>query len=353
VNKRWINTKVEFIWDGSQYVEQSSEGYWYDGEMALCLIEHEDNVQINTGGNATLDIGTFEGTSTLNIKSDNEAWLYLQTSAGNWNFHNQKNDSEQLRIRRDTTEIMALKTDGKIGIGTTAPSAILHVTKEVASDYQVKFHNLNGSAQGIQVKITGNDTATLPAFDVETWNTGGGYTSKFRVQRDGKVGIGTNAPSRLLTVTSAGQADLTIRSGDTSWAQLMFGDTSADNRGGVIYNNDGDYMHLCTEITDSSGVGLTIDPNQNVGIRTMSPAVGYSSVSAGQTVLDIGVSTNTHTAQIVLRAGDIYDSDSRVWWMGPVNYAGTKTSLGFGEGASAPLMSITEAEPSCQEITSP
>ena len=36
MNKRWINTKVEFVWDGTQYVEQSSEGYWYDGEMALC-----------------------------------------------------------------------------------------------------------------------------------------------------------------------------------------------------------------------------------------------------------------------------------------------------------------------------
>ena len=35
MSKRWINTKVEFIWDGSQYVEQSAEGYWYEGEMAL------------------------------------------------------------------------------------------------------------------------------------------------------------------------------------------------------------------------------------------------------------------------------------------------------------------------------
>ena len=32
----WINTKVEFIWDGSQYVEQSVEGYWYEGEITFC-----------------------------------------------------------------------------------------------------------------------------------------------------------------------------------------------------------------------------------------------------------------------------------------------------------------------------
>ena len=32
----WINTKVEFIWDGSQYVEHSVEGYWYEGEITFC-----------------------------------------------------------------------------------------------------------------------------------------------------------------------------------------------------------------------------------------------------------------------------------------------------------------------------
>jgi hypothetical protein len=35
MSKRWINTKVEFEWDGTQYVETTSEGYWYEGEMAL------------------------------------------------------------------------------------------------------------------------------------------------------------------------------------------------------------------------------------------------------------------------------------------------------------------------------
>ncbi len=36
--KQWINTKVEFEWSKElqKYVEISSDGYWYDGEMALC-----------------------------------------------------------------------------------------------------------------------------------------------------------------------------------------------------------------------------------------------------------------------------------------------------------------------------
>ena len=36
--KQWINTKVEFEWSKElqKYVEITSDGYWYDGDMALC-----------------------------------------------------------------------------------------------------------------------------------------------------------------------------------------------------------------------------------------------------------------------------------------------------------------------------
>jgi len=34
--KRWINTKVVLEWNGSTYIEKTVDGYWYDGEMALC-----------------------------------------------------------------------------------------------------------------------------------------------------------------------------------------------------------------------------------------------------------------------------------------------------------------------------
>ena len=34
---RWINTKAVFEWDGEKYIEKYSEGYLYDGELALCL----------------------------------------------------------------------------------------------------------------------------------------------------------------------------------------------------------------------------------------------------------------------------------------------------------------------------
>ena len=63
--KQWINTKVEFEWSEElqKYVEITSDGYWYDGDMALCdgaaTIQSGTNVQwgdIFTTNNATAGI---------------------------------------------------------------------------------------------------------------------------------------------------------------------------------------------------------------------------------------------------------------------------------------------------------
>jgi hypothetical protein len=59
--KRWINTKVEFIWDGTQYVEQSAEGYWYEGEMALCLDLVDNDVSTHGTVRTTTAAGGYYG----------------------------------------------------------------------------------------------------------------------------------------------------------------------------------------------------------------------------------------------------------------------------------------------------
>ena len=33
-NRRWINTHVEYEWDGEKYVETVVDGYWYEGPIA-------------------------------------------------------------------------------------------------------------------------------------------------------------------------------------------------------------------------------------------------------------------------------------------------------------------------------
>ena len=56
--------------------------------------------RVNTGGNATMVVGSAQGTSTLIVDADNEAWIYLQRLGGNiWSFHNSVGNSNRLEVR--------------------------------------------------------------------------------------------------------------------------------------------------------------------------------------------------------------------------------------------------------------
>ena len=52
MNKRWINTRVIFEWDGTQYVEKTVEGYWYEGQLSLADVNHYAGHGAGGGGGA-------------------------------------------------------------------------------------------------------------------------------------------------------------------------------------------------------------------------------------------------------------------------------------------------------------
>jgi hypothetical protein len=94
-------------------------------------------------------------------------------------------------------------------------------------------------------------------------NIGSGQVYK---DASGNVGIGqTPVNNRRLTAATSSQTDLSIVAGSTSYGQLLFGYTGADNKGIVAYNNSDNSMQFYTNGSerariDSSGnllVGTT------------------------------------------------------------------------------------------------
>ena len=141
---------------------------------------------------------------------------------------------------------MRIDSSGKVGIGTTSPSAKLHIVGANASapnlatsvtNAKVKIQNHNGSGLSSYQGYTGNSWYTQVA------NSNG--TTAYGLSLNpygGKVGIGTDSPACHLEVSGSGNGSvsdhLRITSTDTE-AKLAFVTTTGN---GAIYQNGYDLV---------------------------------------------------------------------------------------------------------------
>jgi len=108
-----------------------------------------------------------------------------------------------------------------------------------------------------------------------------GGSTKVKIEgSNGNVGIGCT-PSRILDVeVSGGNAIGSVVSGTSSIAGFVFGDTSADDQGGVLYDNSSDFLYYRTggsERMRISGNGRT--------------SIGTTTTNAGLTVANGDIRT--------------------------------------------------------------
>ncbi len=144
---------------------------------------------------------------------------------------------------------------GNVGIGTTSPSAKLHLEGDAIIEGVLRADNFNlGLGGAIKLKASNSLTDQYVAFGTTPSGSNGNatFTEKMRINSDGNVGIGTTSPDFKLDVA---------------------GDMGID---GYIYHN-GDDSRIGFEGNDAirmytaNSVRLQINSNGNVGIGTTSP----------------------------------------------------------------------------------
>jgi len=96
----------------------------------------------------------------------------------------------------------------------------------------------------------------------------------------GKVGIGATSLTRELTVQENGQSDISIVAATNQYGQLLFGDTDADNKGIVAYNNTTDILEFWT----SGSNRMSIDSGGHVGIKTTTREDGSTAMAFPLTI---------------------------------------------------------------------
>ncbi|HBA36690.1 TPA: hypothetical protein DCZ15_02325 [Candidatus Falkowbacteria bacterium] len=219
------------------------------------------------------------------------------------------------------TERMRILANGKVGIGTTAPSAnltvigkialnptvalssALHVQPSSASSDLARFYNSDyatgvGSGFRILTGATSGDTYTgLQAYDL-----GGTSDNNLILQQvGGNVGIGMTNPRRALEVKAAlATPDLTV---PAAQGALVVGDGS--NVGmvmGTLGSPYPSYIQSRNFGTASIAYDLLLNPlGGNVGVGTIAPA----------SKLHVSTGTNTDSGTISLTLGSVAPSSVR------------------------------------------
>ena len=381
--RMWVNNS-----DNDLHFTSYTSGAWVD----KLTIQDGGNVGIGTDAPDKLLHISSTGTAEIHIDGGANAYLLLDASSdsddskvifqkngvsiGSIDYdHNATETSAlmkfNLNIAGSADPQMAIKADGSVGIGTTTPDTLLHLSGEDTAilrlentDASLEANQLIGAVEWEKVDSSGAGAGVVGSIDMRsTDSTGTGAYMDFhvgsssgnnafamRIDALGNVGIGTTSPGTILDIDSgaAGESSaeaagiritgqrngniqaLTMRHEDASG-----GNTDADEGIGMHfqgYDGSNSYHDMGaiyvrsaeTSVSDSDSPGymsffttpnasdtlaerMRIDKDGKVGIGTASPS----------SLLHIQADSTATTAPTEVLRLEVIDAD---------------TDLGIGEG---------------------
>jgi hypothetical protein len=257
--KQWINTKVEFEWskDLQKYVEISTDGYWYDGEMALCTYTHSEDVRVE---NSVLMVGRNDGAPSLTAHDDADTGIGWHSDHAN-----------NLFIVTAGNEAVRIDPNGRVGIGTGSPAANgLHIASST-SDAQCLVLQQTTNSDGQSANIAFYDygdtnVAMIRGANISQashhgalkfyTNAGSGNAQRAIIDKDGNVGIGTGSPGYNLEIKGqfyAGGSSIDYKKHVTD---LDVDSSLIHSLRPVSYNYKKEYKDFGYNVKDGKQIGL-------------------------------------------------------------------------------------------------
>lgn len=240
---------------------------WYINNSAALVLDSVGNVGIGTTSPAqeldVVGIIKSSGASNSLMFSDRN------TASNTWEWYSSGNNAGLYKNHNVAETVMTINSSGKVGIGTPAPSEMLHI---------------KGGGSGPEIRLEGTwGSHYIRAYN-DNWNfLVGGTVNAINIKNNGNVGFGATAPdifgrfyAKTLGIqTSSGIAKIQIDGSSYSGIDLGQGGT----RYGEL-NASATIVQLQTladiPLTFGTGTSATermrIDSSGNVGIGTSSPA---------------------------------------------------------------------------------
>ena len=231
----------------------------------------------NTANSYGLNIG---------VNNQGDAWLQAQSNTASTAY-----------------DILLNPLDGNVGIGTTSPYGAL--TVDTANGI---LNIANGNTSGGTKIQAWGATPSNGYLAIE------GYTKEYmRIDASGNVGMGETSPTKKLVLNeNDSECVMIIKSSDTGNAGIYLGDQSDEIRGGLIFDNNTDKLHLRAADNQTA---MTIDSSERVAIGTTSTGSKFHvhTGSSGESYMQITNSTTGASSGDGLTIG-LNSSELALFW---------------------------------------
>ena len=260
--------------------------------------DNATSTAITIDSSERIGIGTSNPGQNLHVSASTDTRIALENTS-NRRYDLISGDSGEFRIW-DTAvgERMRIDSSGNVGIGTTAPTAPIHINS--ASHPQVKFGGSNALYYwGLDREASAGDLAFTNA-------NGGAETERMRITSAGNVGIGTPSPSaKLQSSSNTFNAGSTTTGNPAIASQGYYGGAIClidTKQSGMYAFNGGTRVSFFTGRVNgthsaASKVSMTISDNRYVGFGVTSPTtmIHLNGGTAGPTNSAIAAAWNVHS----------------------------------------------------------
>ena len=304
------NSVIKFKVDNSEKAVIDSSG-----NLGLGDTSPDNKLHVNSGTSNV--VAKFESTDSI-------AAIQLKDNNGEAEIGNVGDD---IAFFPAGSEKVRITSSGNLGIGTSSPGKLLHLTGSAA---QIRIEDSDGTNQIADITsdsgdmfLTSRNNTSHGEIVFRRFN-GTSVLETARIDASGNLGIGTSSPAQALDVVGAIKvSDGILNSGAAGSAS--------------VFNEDGTTADFRVESTSNTHM-LFVDGGLNrVGIGTSSPSgTLHIKDSAGA---DLYLEAGTTSENSVISFGDPDDNN-----IGIIGYAHSDNSMRFTTNASERMRLNTDGD---------